>query len=283
MELSFIIVNSHNSSTLVDCLESIFTTPRGIEFEVIVVDNSPEDEDMKKVEGKFPQARFLKNAENLGFAVGNNQGFENSRGETIMFLNPDAVLIEEISLDMLNHLKAHPDIGILAPKVLDPNGTLQYSCRHFPTVWTGLFNRYSLLSRLFPHNRFSAHYLMTDFDHNQTREVDWVSGCCIMISRGKFLQVGKFDENYFLFNEDIDLCRLIKSFGYPIIYYPHAKVYHYITASDGKTAPQAIIKRHKGMSYYFKKHHSENVLTQIMVNAMISLRCLSQLFLNLFK
>ncbi|MFQ5450715.1 MAG: glycosyltransferase family 2 protein [Nitrospinaceae bacterium] len=283
MDLSFIIVNYRNSDTLPDCLDSIYQTARGIDFEVIVIDNNSGDAGLEKVEERFPRARFIKNPANAGFAKANNQAAGLSRGDVLLFLNPDARLTDEAVTGMWAHLRSHPGIGVLGPKVLNPDGNLQYSCRRFPTLWTGLFNRYSLGSRLFPGNRFTSRYLMTDFDHEKTREVDWLSGCCMMIPRKIFREVGGFDEHYFLFNEDVDLCQTLKQQGYRVIYFPHARVFHHIGSSRGKTDTQIIIKRHRGMRYYYRKFGNGNLVFRGLVDSLIALRCLSQIFLNWFR
>ena len=175
------------------------------------------------------------------------------------------------------------EIGALGPKVLNPDGSLQYSCRRYPTLWTSLFNRYSIFSRLFPQNRFTRRYLMLDFEHNETSPVDWLSGCCLMIPKSVFEEVNGFDENYFLFNEDIDLCRMLNQSGKKVIYFPEAKVIHKVSTSNSKTTSMVIIQRHLGMMYYFKKHHSKNLLIRGIVNFFICSRGILQLFTNLVK
>ncbi len=184
---------------------------------------------------------------------------------------------------MISYFKSHQDIGVLGPKMVDMDETLQYSCRSFPEIWTGLFSRYSLMTKIFANNRYSARYLLSDFDHNKIKEIDWLSGSCMMIYRNVFKRVGFFDENYFLFNEDVDLCKNLKNQGYKIVYYPHSKVYHHITSSNGKVEPGIIIKRHLGMSYYFRKHHHLNFAIRYLVNFFIALRCLTQLLLNFVR
>ncbi len=283
MYLSNIIVNYNNSDVLNDCLESIYKTVDGIEFEIIVIDNSLKDNGIESIKKKFPEIKLIKNNKNVGFSRANNQAFKISEGDILLFLNPDIVLAEGAVTNMVTYLKSHKEIGVLGPKILNMDETLQYSCRSFPYVWTGLFNRYSLITKLFPNNYFTTKYLLTDFDHNDVREVDWVSGSCMMISKDIFKKVGSFDENYFLFNEDVDLCKNMINIGHKTVYYPFAKVYHRITSSNNKVDPNIIIKRHIGMSYYFKKHHYKNIGVRCFVNFFIALRCFSQLLFNLFR
>lgn len=283
MELSHIIVNYHNSDVLKKCITSIYSTVQNLKYEIIVVDNSCGDRGLEDLKSGFPEVKFMENRQNVGFAKANNQAVRIAQGENLLFLNPDIVLTEGSVHKMLSGLKSDRTIAILGPKVLNDDGSLQYSCRRFPTIWAGMFNRYSLLTRLFPSNRFSARYLMTDFDHNSVKEVDWVSGCCMMAPREIFCKIGLFDENYFLFNEDVDLCKNAGSRGYKVIYYPFAEVYHSITSSNRKLAPGIIIKRHIGMSYYFRKHHGAGIPLRLFINLMITTRCFFQLLVNFFK
>ena len=181
MELSIIIVNYEQSHFLGDCLESVHLTICKTKFEVILVDNSSKDKGLESILKRFPETRLIDNSTNLGFACANNQGAGVAKGDFLLFINPDTIMKEGAIEAMLEHLRSDPSVGIIGPKVLNPTGTIQYSCRKFPTIWSGLFNRYSLMTRLFPNNRYSRDYLMSDYDHNSTRSVDWVSGCCIMI------------------------------------------------------------------------------------------------------
>jgi GT2 family glycosyltransferase len=283
VDLSCIIVNYYCSDSLKNCLESVYQTLRKITFEVIIVDNSQNDPGMASLKESYPQVRVIQNVANVGFAKANNQATLSSQGKTLLFLNPDTILADQAIEEMVAHLASNPDIGALGPKVLNTDGSLQYSCRRFPTLMTGFFNRYSLLSRWFPSNRYTVQYLMKDFNHDEIREVDWLSGCCLMVPRAIFEKAGGFDEHYFLFNEDIDLCRAIGQNGYKVMYFPLAKITHHVSTSNSNVPARIIIKRHRGMKHYYKKHHGKNPVIKIAVNIAITLRCLSQLALNIFK
>lgn len=238
---------------------------------------------MASIRQSYTQVRYILNSANTGFAKANNQAVQSAQGEFLLFLNPDTILTDQAIEKMQEHLKSNPDIGALGPKVLNTDGSLQYSCRRFPTLLTGLFNRYSLLSRWFPENPYSVRYMMKDFSHDEIREVDWLSGCCLMVPHVIFEQAGGFDEHYFLFNEDVDLCRAIHQNGFKVKYFPFAEITHHISTSNSKVPVDIIIKRHLGMSHYYGKNHGHNPVAKMIVNIMISLRCLSQLAFNIFK
>ena len=212
MDLSCIIVNYQHSKSLKGCLDSIYQTIQEIDFEVIIIDNSEKDLGLKSLKENYPKVQIVYNPTNLGFSKANNQAAKIARGKFLFILNPDTILKEQATNSMFGYIRANMATGALGPKVVNPDGSLQYSCRRYPTLWTGLFNRYSILSRLFPQNHFTSQYLMLDFDHNETSPVDWLSGCCLMIPKSVFEEVNGFDENYFLFNEDVDLCRMTVSY-----------------------------------------------------------------------
>ena len=283
MDLSCIIVNYKNSEPLKDCLASLYQTAQRIDFETIIIDNSENDLGLQPLKELYPKAQFVSNSSNVGFAKANNQAAKIAQGKVLIFLNPDTILSDQAIDSMYRYYCSHTETGVLGPKVVDPEGSLQYSCRRYPTLWTGLFNRYSILSRLFPENRFTSQYLMRDFDHNEIRQVDWLSGCCLMVSKSTFENSHGFDENYFLFNEDVDLCRTIKQAGKEVIYFPEATIIHQVSTSNSKTTARVIIQRHLGMMHYFKKYHGQNLLTRGVINFFISLRGITQLLINFVK
>ena len=281
VDLSIIIVNYHHSHILSDCLESVYKTIEKIQFEIILVDNSSKDDGLKSILKRYPKTQYIKNSKNIGFSRANNQGAKLASGDFLLFINPDTIMIEKAVESMLNHIRSDSSIGVLGPKVLNLDGSIQYSCREFPTIWSGLFNRYSLMTRLSPNNRYSKDYLMLDYDHNSTRSVDWVSGCCMMMSKSTFNKANGFDENYFLFIEDVDLCQVIKKQGLRVVYFPNAKIFHKISSSNSRLTPQTIIKRHQGMIYYNQKHFKTNFIVRYMINSTIMARCLLQILMNI--
>ena len=266
-----------------DCLESVYRTIEKIQFEVILVDNSSNDNGLKSILKSYTKTQLINNPKNVGFARANNQGAKIASGDFLLFINPDTIMTEGAVESMLDYIQSDSSIGILAPKVLNPDQTIQYSCRKFPTIWSGLFNRYSLMTRLFPNNRYSKDYLMVDYDHNSICSVDWVSGCCMMMSESTLKKAGGFDENYFLFIEDVDLCQVIKKQGLRVVYFPNAKIFHKISSSNTRSTSRVIIKRHQGMIYYNQKYGKTSLIIQYMINSIIMARCLLQILLNLIK
>lgn len=249
-----IIVNYRKGELLYACLESVYATATGVSVEVIVVDNASGDGTEAVLPRRFPQVRLLASRENVGFARATNQGMALASGEFLLWLNPDTVVLDGALAGLVNFLRDHPDAGAVGPKMIGPDGSLQYSCRAFPSLSTALFTRYSLLRRLWPSNPISRRYLLSDWDHATVREVDWVSGACLMTSQAVIRRIGPLDEQFFLFNEDVDWCRRVKSAGWKVYYDPHAVVVHHIGASRGRVPARVIVERHKGMFRYYRKH-----------------------------
>jgi GT2 family glycosyltransferase len=282
--LSIVIVSFNAADHLRRCLESLYAymnpPPEGegrvredAALEVIVVDNASADGSADMVAREYPQVRLLRNATNTGFAPAANRGAREAKGDVILFLNPDCVLHEDAFAAPAGYLRANPDVGALGIKVLDPDGGLQLSVRRFPGLEAALFNRYSLLTRLFPNNRRSRRYLMTDWAHNAIADVDWLSGACLMTTRAAIDRVGYFDEGYFWGFEDVDFCQRLHRAGLRVVYYPHTSVVHVIGASARSVPTKAIVARHRGMWRYYKRWLASNPALDAVVYAGIWARC----------
>ena len=274
--LSVVIVSFNAKEHLRRCLSTLYEHQQG-RFEVIVVDNASPDDSASMVAKEFPQARLLANPANAGFAVAANLGDAQAAGDVIAFLNPDSELREDAFSAPACYLREHPDIGALGIKVLDPDGSLQLSVRRFPGLEVALFNRYSLFTRLFPGNRFSRRYLMTDWDHDTISDVDWISGACLMTTRAVLSQIGRFDEGYFWGFEDVDFCKRVHRAGLRVVYYPQTSVVHAIGASARTVPAKALIARHKGMWRYYRSHLASNFVIDSVIFAGIWARCGLQL------
>ena len=227
------------------------------------------------VRENFPNALLIENSNNLGFSRAVNQALERADGDYFLCLNNDAWLCPE-SLDrLLSFMENHPDTGIVGGKILNADGSLQFSARSFPTFTTALFNRTSLLTRLFPRNRFSRRYLLNDRDPSHVLEVDWVSGSFLMIRRATRDAIGLLDERFFLFCEDVDWCLRAKRAGWKVIYFPDAVAVHYWEKRPNPF--QAELAHHQSMFRYYRKHLRRTSLLDPVVGAGISLRALAVL------
>jgi GT2 family glycosyltransferase len=275
MQLSVVLVNYQMRAALLDCLDSLQRDAASAaipDWESVVVDNASSDGSREAAAARFPHTRWLQSPTNEGYARAVNRGLAATTGRFALVMNPDCVVLPGALCAMMEHLEAHAETAVVGPQILDSGGKVEYSCRSFPTPYTFLFNRYSLLTRLFPRNRWSRDYLLLDWDHSTTREVDWVSGACMMVRREAARQVGPMDEYFFMFNEDVDWCRRFKQAGWQVTYVPAARVVHHIGASRGKVASKVIVERHRGMIHYFHKHHPMPAPLAWLANGFIMLR-----------
>ena len=254
MDVSIVIVSYNGRDYLRHCLTSVYEHTRDVQYEAIVVDNASRDGTPDMVAAEFPQATLVRRTANAGFAAGVNEGVRQARGEAFLLLNPDSLLTANVLPAMLAYLRAHEDIGILAPKLMDADGTLQLSCRAFPSFSTALFNRYSLATRLFRNNPLSRRYLMTGFDHARIAGVDWVSGACWLLPRGAYEAIGPLDEGYFWSIEDVDYCQRAHRAGLRVVYFPEATLVHHIGRSAAALPGRSVVARHRGMWRYYRSY-----------------------------
>ena len=254
-ELSIIIVSWNVCRLLEQCLWSIRKFAK-ISHEVIVVDNNSSDDTRKMVREKFPEYTLLANEKNIGFAAANNLGLSRARGKWLLALNPDTVLLKEALEKAVAYLEENPAVGGLGARLLNPDLSLQPSCRRLPDLWSqGLI--LLKIHHFKPGLKPLKNYLMADFNHLETREVDQVMGAFLMTKREVVEKTGFFDPNFFVWFEEVDFCRRVKKAGYKVIFFPEAKIIHH----QGESFKQLFTLKaqrnfNRSLAYYFKKNHS---------------------------
>lgn len=220
MDISIIIVNYKSKDKLITCLNSINNSNlTGLNYEIIVVENNS-GEDLNDL--SFPNLKIVISPDNLGMGGGNNLGIRNSSGDFILISNPDIVFESNTIADLYNYFKNDSSIGLIGPKLINPDSSLQHSCVRFPKLYIPFLRRTSI-GCLFP--TVLDNYLMRQVDHDQIQAVDWLLGACFMVRRAEIIDQ-LFDERYFMYFEDVDLCRQIHQRGQRVIYYPVVKVVH---------------------------------------------------------
>ena len=280
MDLSVVVVSFNARDYLRRCLASVLEQTKGVSCELIVGDNASWDGSAQMVQAEFPQVTLVRLTANLGFAAGCNRGMERAAGEFILLLNPDTELAEDAFSPMVAYCRQNPSVGILGPKLLNSDGSLQLSCRRFPSHLTSLFNRQSVLTRLFPGNPFSRRYLMTDWAHDRIEPVDWLSGACLVLRRDMVDRIGGMDEGFFMYIEDVDLCYRAHRAGYEVAYFPQVAVTHHIGKSSDTMPNRSILQWHRSMWRYYRKHMRGNRLLDALTLGGIAARCLYQLALQ---
>lgn len=251
--LSIIIVTWNSEEFIEKCLKSIFDTRGSTDLEVIVIDNASQDTTTKIIERFKPEVRLIYNQANLGYAKANNQGIEVSKGDYILLLNPDVELKENCLKLMLDFLENHKDIDGSAPQLLNPDGSIQPSCREFPD-FSILLWEFSGLSFLFPKNRILGRWRMGYFDFQSSREVDQPMGSCLLLRRKVIQKIGVFDEQFPIFFNDVDLCYRIKKSGGKLYFLPEAKALHYKGGSTKKAKTEMILSAHLSFFRFLSKY-----------------------------
>ncbi len=255
-DLSIIIVATNEFSLLKKCLLSIEKTKEKLHVELFIVNNASTDQTkhyLKKYT-RTPYVHILENTTIKGFAYNNNQAITKAQANYIILLNPDTELLPQSLQRMLSFIKLHKAVGICAPKLLNPDMSLQYSCRHFPT-WKTYVMRRTPFRYMFPNSTTNNFHLMKNENHDQQQPVDWVLGGCLCIKKEMINSIGILDDKYFLYVDDIDYCLRAWHKHWSVYYLPSAKVIHHHQAkSDKKLFSVYSLYHMKSMIYFVLKH-----------------------------
>lgn len=235
MDLSIIIVNWNSKDYLLKSIASIEAETKGIEFEIVVIDAASFDGCDEMLRRIYPHVLFIQSDRNVGFAKANNEAFKVSHGRNILFLNPDTK-IEDLAIETLYYqLNSLPKAGIVGAKLLNSDRSVQESCiRAFPTILNQVLDS-NMLRKLFPRARLWG--MKPLFVRSErAKEVDAISGACLMVKKSVFESVGMFSTDYFMYSEDLDLCLKVRKAGLNTYYVPTAVVVHYGGASSSQTS-----------------------------------------------
>ena len=254
LELSITICSWNTQSDTRACLQSLEAVREEAAFEVIVVDNNSEDGSPDMVRNEFPWVRLEAMSSNLGFTGGQNHALELRKAPNALLLNSDTIVHPGALRTMLDYIAANPDVGIVGPKLLNSDGSLQFSVRRFPNPVAALF-RNTPVGKWFPNNRFTRDYLMQDWNHDVPRDdVDWVSGAALLASERLIAKVGILDPEFFMFLEDVDYAWRAHAAGFKVAYLPSAVITHAIGRSTDKAPNRMIGRFHKSMLMFYRKN-----------------------------
>jgi O-antigen biosynthesis protein len=252
-KISIIIVSWNTKDLLNKCLRSIYDSTGDLELEVFVIDNNSGDGSVEMVKKSFPQVKLIANDNNVGFGRANNQGIDQSTGDYILILNPDTELEKDTLEKSVKFMKENSDCGIVGPKMTFKDGGFQPSVRIFPT-FIPILLMLTKLTKIFKFKSVSR-YLAEDFDYSKTQVVDQVMGAYMFTSRSALDKVGGFDERFFLWFEEVDLCKRFSEGGFKVMYSPNIKIVHYGGQSFSK---QRVVTKQwrffQSAFKYFIKH-----------------------------
>jgi len=252
--------------------------------EIFVIDNNSADYSSEMVAKNHPWVNLVINKDNLGFARANNQALALASGKYILLLNPDTEIYSGAIGSLIYFLDNHPQAGIVAPQLINTDGSIQASCRAFPT-FTGLLYELVGLSRLMPPGSKARSYKMLDWAHDDERQVDQPEGACLLIRKEVFSQIGLFDESFFMLFEEVDWCYRAKRGGWEIWFTPKARVLHHLGQAIKQVKAKMILSSHRGLYRYWYKHHSheQKYLTAIVYGALMILAYLRILSYSIRK
>ncbi|NKB68745.1 MAG: glycosyltransferase [Candidatus Latescibacteria bacterium] len=254
MDLSIVIVSYNTRDLLEQTLRTVTEAIGSLAVEVFVVDNASRDGSPDMVAERFPWVRLIRSHDNLGFAGGNNLALAQVTGRYIMLLNSDTIIRLDTLSSLVEFMDAHPQAGAAGAKILNPDGTLQLSCRRgFPTPMAA-FCKLSGLSRLFPNSPRLARYNLTFLDPETAHEVDALSGSCMIVRKEAMDQVGPLDESYFFYGEDLDWCFCMKEAGWKIYYTPATEIIHFKGESSRAEEMRFRYRFYEAMSIFVQKH-----------------------------
>src|SRR5215212_10215254 len=253
--MSIVILNWNVADLLARCIESLPQAAGNLweRTEVLVVDNASTDGSVEMLRARFPGVRLIALPANLGFTRGNNVGIAASRGKYIFVLNPDTVACPGSIAALADYMEEHVEVGIAGPRLLNPDGSLQPSRRRFPTLVAALVES-TPVEQWFPNALPLRRLYMADRPDGETQQVDWLSGAALMCRAETLRQVGLFDPGYFMFSEEVDLCRRVAAAGWSVAYLPAAEIIHYGGRSTGRNVAARHIHFNTSKARYYRVH-----------------------------
>lgn len=273
-DVTVVLVNYNGAHLLDRLFGALSAAERGLKCQTVIVDNASRDNSVEVLRAKYPRAQLIENKVNVGFGRANNQALPHAHGRYVLLLNTDAFVAPDTLRKTVEFMDAHPRCGVLGVKLVGSDGSLQPSCRFFPTPWN-IFLASTGLKRFFPRAR-----LVDDmsWDHNSVRECDWVPGCYYLVRREVIDRVGLFDPRYFLYYEEIDHCRAVRRDGWSVVYYPFTQVVHIggeSASSEGPLVPKSRqisgLRAESELLYFRKQYGSLGLLASVALTFIADL------------
>jgi len=284
--LSIIVVNWNSDVFLNKCINSIFKNKSRYSFEVILIDNNSNDTSLYSVKEYGKKIKIIKNKKNFGLSKANNQGIQRSRGKYLLFLNPDVEILPHTLDRMINYFDQNPNIGALGPTLLNEDGSLQPSYFGFIDLSHAFFE-ISSLDRIFPKNRFNKFILgkilgnlfknlFANYkEYREPQKVSVIMGSCFLTKKDVLHRVGYFDEHFFLYHEENELCYRMKKKDLDCMYFPAAAAIHFNKHITSKIQERVFIERCRSHYYFFRKHYPRKI-------ALFKIVAVAALHINIF-
>ena len=252
MDLTIAIVSYNAKDELTACLESVFASTRLGSFEVIVADNASADGTVAMLAERFPRVRVIASPENLGFGRASNLCWHEAKSSLVLFLNSDTV-VSDRALDRLVAIaRMRPEAGAVGPRLLYPEGEIQMSFGAMPGIASELMQK--LWNAGYARGKGPLRSAVRK-RYSRERTVDWVSGACLLTRRDTLETINGFDENFFLYSEDADLCARVRATGAVILFTPEVEIVHLLGRSVAKNRDRVVYESHRSRLYFYEKHH----------------------------
>jgi N-acetylglucosaminyl-diphospho-decaprenol L-rhamnosyltransferase len=269
LDLAVVVVNHDSGDSLARCIRSVFDAAGEVALEVVVVDNESGDGSAVSAARSFPQIRLIQNDENRGFPAAANQGMRSSRSEYLLLINPDAHIVSGTLEGFLKVARDRPRAGAIGALTRNPDGSVYPSARKVPSLLQGAVH--TLVGPFWPQNPLSRAYRMAGWDRLSERHVDWVSGSSMLLRRAALDQVGFFDEGFFMYVEDMDLCTRLRAVGWEVLFSPELEIEHVGgTATAGQR--RMTLEHSRSIYRYFVKHRSSGWRATLRPFAWLALR-----------
>ncbi len=284
IDISVVIVNYKVKEYIANLLNSLYKASGDYQLQIFVVDNNSQDESIEYLESRYPEVIYIENEKNLGFGVANNQAIMRAEGDFTLIINPDTLISEDTLEIMMHHMRSNPSCGASGCKILNPDGTFApESKRSIPTIGTAI-SKVLGLNSLFPKSKVFGSYYLGWIDQNEASKIEVLSGCFMFWRTSVLKNLNGFDERFFMYGEDIDLCYRIQNTEYHIDYVPTTSIIHYKGESTRKGDLKYVRIFNKALFQFFDKHHSKNysqIFRPLVFSAIWMRICISFLVNNL--
>jgi len=279
-EIDIIIVNYNSTDYLLKCIDSIFENKEDLKLNLFVVDNYSKDRPERILE-TYPVIHYIAHGQNIGFSKAVNKALKICKAQWVFLINPDTIVRKYFFSTILSYLNDCPEVGILGPKILNPDLSVQGSARAFPNAFTALFGRTSILSKVFPGNRVTLKNIITlQQNHDEVLKVDWVSGGCMVVNQSAIRSVGLLDEQFFMYWEDADWCRRMREKNFEVIYFPKASIIHIGGQSSNSNFIRSRYEFHKSCYKLYFKYAPYNFFIKPVALFGLAVRFICVSFLN---
>ncbi|MBP6859503.1 MAG: glycosyltransferase family 2 protein [Candidatus Magasanikbacteria bacterium] len=285
MKLSVILVNWKTKELTKDAIASVLKETKGFDFEIIVIDNNSADGSVEMIKAEFPQVVLIANTENVGFGKANNQGLKIAKGDYLMFLNTDVVVLDGALNKLVSYLDSHIDTMMVGPRLLNRDLSFQHACRRMlPNPINSFFHLFGL-TKIFKQNKVINNYKQFASDPEITGPTQALSGAAMMFRRQVYQELGGFDEMFFMYGEDLDFSKRVFDKGWKTVYVSDARIIHFGGQSSGKRRVQSLVNFYESMWLYYKKHfYSQyNILFNFIIWLGIKIRMAVALLMNYLK